>query len=105
MLQRRLVALILLLLMLLLLLLRLGLLLCRDPLVLFGAIAVYPALRAIAPFGFYSSEWGPIVLLLVRIRRKLLRLLLISRVFWRRSRRVVVFLLQEGVQVILVLLV
>jgi hypothetical protein len=41
----------------------------------------------------------------VRIRRKLLRLLLISRVFWRRSRRVVVFLLQEGVQVILVLLV
>jgi hypothetical protein len=100
--QRGLVALVLLLLLLLMLLCWL---LCRETLVLFGAIAVYPALSAIAPFGVDPSEWGPIVRLLLRIWRELLRVLLVCNVLWRRLRRVVVCLLQEGIQVVLVLLV
>lgn len=78
----------------------------RESLVLLrGVVLLYPALGAIAPFGAPSSEWGPIVLLLVRIGCKLLRVLLVRDVLWRRLRRVVVFLLQKGVQVVLVLLV
>jgi hypothetical protein len=79
--------------------------------VLVWAVVGYPALRAIAPPGVDANEWGPPVLLLVRVvRRKLLpvlrmQLLLVCNVFWRRLRRVVVFLLQKWIQVVLVLLV
>lgn len=89
----------------LLLLLRL-LLLGRDTLVMVGAIVVYPALGAVAtaPFGVYSSEWGRILLLL-RIGYKLLLGMLLVVNILRRWLRRVVFLLEERVQVVLVLLV
>lgn len=97
------------LLLLVLLLLWVSRLLGRGTLVLFGAIAVYPALSAIAPFGVDPSEWGPIVCLLLLLLRiigckLLLLVLLICDVLWRWRGRVAVLVLQEGIQIVLVLL-
>lgn len=107
-LDRRLVALILLLLLLLrllmLLLLLLLVLLLWQALV-FWAVALYPALRVITPLRVHSSEWGPIVLSLLRVGRKLLGLALVLHVFGRHLGRRAVFLLQEWVEVVLLLFV
>lgn len=72
---------------------------------LLWAVVIYPALRVITPFGVNPSEWGPIVLFLVRIGYKLLLVLLELYILGRRLGRVVILLLEEGVQIVLVLLV
>lgn len=71
---------------------------------MFGAVVVYPALGVITSLRAHSSEWGPIILLLKRVGRVLLRMLLKLRVFWRDV-RLLVFVLQKGVEVVLVVLV
>lgn len=70
----------------------------------FGAVVVYPALGVITSLGGHPSEWGPIILVLVRAGRVLLRMLLELRVLGRHA-RLLVFLLQERVEVVLVVLV
>ena len=77
-------------------------------LVLLRAVLVYPALGRIASLRAYPVKWGPIVrlLFLTRLRRKLLRLrqvLLVLDVLGRYLGRIV--FLQEGVEVVFVLLV
>lgn len=77
-------------------------------LVLLRAVLVYPALGRIASLRAYPVKWGPIVrlLFLARLRRKLLRLrqvLLVLDVLGRYLGRIV--FLQEGVEVVFVLLV
>ena len=77
-------------------------------LVLLRAVLVYPALGRIAALRAYPVKWGPIVLLLflARLRRKLLRLrqiLLVLDVLGRYLGRIV--FLQEGIEVVFVLLV
>lgn len=65
---------------------------------LFGAVVVYPALGLVTSFSVYSSEWGPILIVLLRVRilhellllrlrlLLLLLLLLILNIFGRRLR-------------------
>jgi len=77
-------------------------------LVLLRAVLVYPALGRIASLRAYPVKWGPIVrlLFLTRLRRKLLRLrqvLLVLDVLGRYLGRIV--FLQEGIEVVFVLLV
>ena len=65
----------------------------------------YPALGAIAPLSAYPVEWGPVVLLLLRVARVLRWVLLrmpLGIVLGRYLR--LVFLLEERVKVVLVLL-
>lgn len=66
----------------------------------------YPALGAIAPLSADPVEWGPAVVLLLRIahvlRRVLLLVSLLGIVLGRYLR--LVFLLEERVEVVLVLL-
>lgn len=62
------------------------------PLVLVGAVVLYPALLLIATFGAYSVEWGPAELSLVRVRSKMLGVLLILDVLWGHLRRTGVLL-------------
>lgn len=78
-------------------------------LLLLRAVLIYPALGRIAALGAYPAKWGPIVLFLVRRRHKLLlrllQLLLVLDVLGRHLGRLVVVFLEEGVEVVLVLLV
>jgi hypothetical protein len=67
------------------------------PLVLVGAVVLYPALLLIATFGAYSVEWGPAELSLVRVRSKMLGVLLVLDVLWGHLRRTGV-LLEERVK-------
>ena len=62
------------------------------PLVLVGAVVLYPALLLIATFGAYSVEWGPAELSLVRVRSKMLGVLLVLDVLRRHLRRTGVLL-------------
>ena len=62
-----------------------------------GAVVLYPALLLIATFGAYSVEWGPTVLILMRVWNKMLRVLLILNILWRYLRRVGI-LLKERVK-------
>lgn len=66
-------------------------------LVLIRAVVLYPALFLKATFGVYSVEWGPIVLILVRVWNELLSVLLILVVFGWHLRGIGV-LLEEGVK-------
>ena len=74
-------------------------------------LLVYPALAVIAALRAHSSEWGPVVLLLLRIWRILLRVLLLlllmalERCVFGRHLRMLVLLLQKGVEVVLVVFV
>jgi len=93
---------------LLLLLLLVPWLLETLALVLLRAVLVYPALGRIASLRAYPVKWGPIVrlLFLARLRRKLLRLrqvLLVLDILGRYLGRIV--FLQEGIEVVFVLLV
>jgi len=67
------------------------------PLMLVGAVVLYPALLLIATFGAYSVEWGPAELSLVRVRSKTLGVLLILDVLGGHLRRTGV-LLEERVK-------
>lgn len=67
------------------------------PLVMVGAVVLYPALLLIATFGAYSVEWGPAELSLVRVRSKMLGVLLILDVLRGHLRRARV-LLEERVK-------
>lgn len=71
---------------------------------LIGAVVVYPALGLVAALCAYPAKWGPAVLVLVGILRKLRVRLLVLGVFRRYLGRVVLVLLQEGIEVVLVVL-
>jgi hypothetical protein len=89
------------------LLLRVCLLLWQTlGLVLVGTILGYPALCLVAPLSADPVEWGPIVLVLLRVRDELvLRLRRVWIVLWRYLRLAMVVRLQKGVEVVLFLLV
>lgn len=73
---------------------------------LLGAVLIYPALPVIAPFGVNRSEWGPILVLMMMVRQKLLRMLPGELVvLWRHLRRLSIVLLKKRVEVRLVFLV
>lgn len=75
-------------------------------LVLVGTILGYPALCLVAPLSADPVEWGPIVLVLLRVRDELvLRLRRVWIVLWRYLGLAVVVRLQKGVEVVLFLLV
>lgn len=78
-------------------------LLWLQTLVIGAVVLFYPALGVITPLGAHPSEWGPIILVLVRVRRILLRVALELSVFWGHLWLFV--LLEEGVEVVLVVLV
>jgi hypothetical protein len=70
------------------------------------AIVIYPALDLRASLSAYPSKWGPTVLFLVWIWNKLLVLLgtlLILHVFRWYLGRIVVVVLEEGIEIVLVL--
>ena len=75
----------------------------------FGAVVlVYPALSVITSLRAHSSEWGPIVLVLVWIWRILLRMRLLMALELRvlgRHLWLLVLVLQKRVEVVLVVLV
>lgn len=69
---------------------------------------IYPALGLIASLRAYPAKWGPTVLFLARIGNKLLLLLLdllVLEIFGRHLGRVVAVLLEEGIEIVLVLLI
>lgn len=72
--------------------------------VLFWAVLLYPAIAPRIPRA-HSSEWGPVVLALVRAGRELWRMRLVLHVLRGHLRRRVVVVLQKGVEVVLLVLV